>query len=639
MDRRPMTLRLADLPLIIKIGLPPAIALVMLAVLAVANIFQQEAGSAQLRQIVQVEMPASAKIQTLSQRITADHGELYRLLTDQAGSIDVKAIDGHMKALLADLDGVKTELKGLRASADPAEQPAFDKLIKQLSDTRSAIELVGDMVGADFQTAAGFVAPFEDSYTQMTSTLAKVVADQRQRTQSQAQASYDKAQAAVGMMIGATVLTLIAVSLVAFILSRATRDAVQRIASATQDLAQGGRTVDLERLRRGDELGDIVASLKVFQDNQRHLDELRREQERTGAVAADERRAKEEAAAAAAREQVLVVNALAEGLDRLASGDLAFRIQAAFPGHYSKLREDFNVAITRLEETIAVILSTASSLQSGSSAIVASAGELSERTERQAATLEETAAAMDEITATVKKTADGAIGARDVVAAAKDSASKSGDVVQGAIHAMGEIESSSRQISQIIGVIDEIAFQTNLLALNAGVEAARAGDAGKGFAVVASEVRALAQRSAEAAKEIKGLIAASTAQVARGVTLVDQTGVALGQIVTQVAEINSIVSEIAASAKEQALGLNQVNAAINQMDQATQRNAAMVQDSTAVSRELGHDAEELGRLMSRFSINPSLSAGVGRAAPYAKTSSARGAAAGRGALNELRRAG
>jgi methyl-accepting chemotaxis protein len=618
-----MTLRLADLPLIIKIGLPPTIALIMLAVLAAASIFQQEAGSAQLRQMVQVEMPASDKIQTLSERITADHGELYRLLTDQAGSIDTKAIDGHMKALLADLDGVKADLNTLRATADPDERPVFDKLIKQLSDTRSAVDIVGAMVGADFQTAAGFVAPFEDSYRQMTSTLAKVVADQRRHTQAQAQAGYAKTQAAVGMMIVATALTLVAVSVVAFVLSRATRNAVEKIASATKDLAQGGRAVDLDGLRRGDELGDIVASLKVFQDNQRHLDTLRQEQERSGALAAEERRAKEAAAESAARDQVQVVTALAEGLDRLASGDLAFRISTAFPGHYNKLREDFNVAITRLEETIAVILSTASSLQSGSSAIVASAGELSERTERQAATLEETAAAMDEITATVKKTADGAVGARDVVAAAKDSASKSGDVVQGAIHAMGEIESSSRQISQIIGVIDEIAFQTNLLALNAGVEAARAGDAGKGFAVVASEVRALAQRSAEAAKEIKGLIAASTAQVARGVTLVDQTGVALGQIVNQVAEINTIVSEIAASAKEQALGLNQVNAAINQMDQATQRNAAMVQESTAVSRDLGHDAEELGRLMSRFSINPARSAG---AAPFPRaTSSGRGA--------------
>jgi methyl-accepting chemotaxis protein len=626
-----MTLRLADLPLIIKIGLPPTIALIMLAVLAAASIFQQEAGSAQLRQIVQVEMPASDKIQSLSERITADHGELYRLLTDQAGSIDTKAIDSHMKALLLDLDGVKKDLKALRENADPHEQPVFDKLIKQLSDTRSAIELVGDMVGADFQTAAGFVAPFEDSYRQMTSTLAKVVADQRQHTQAQAQAGYSKTQAAVGLMMVAAVLTLIAVSGVAFFLSTATRDAVQRIASATKDLAQGGRAVDLDGLRRGDELGDIVASLKVFQDNQRNLDDLRREQERSGARAADERRAKEEAAAIAARDQMQVVTALAEGLDRLASGDLAFRIQAAFPGHYSKLREDFNVAITRLEETIAVILSTSSSLQSGSSQIVESASELSERTERQAATLEETAAAMDEITATVKKTADGAIGARDVVAAAKDSASKSGEVVQGAIHAMGEIESSSRQISQIIGVIDEIAFQTNLLALNAGVEAARAGDAGKGFAVVASEVRALAQRSAEAAKEIKGLIAASTAQVARGVTLVDQTGVALGHIVNQVAEINTIVSEIAASAKEQALGLNQVNAAINQMDQATQRNAAMVQDSTAVSRDLGQDAEELGRLMSRFSISPAMSAGRATT-PYAKASGARATGAGRSAL-------
>ncbi len=183
----------------------------------------------------------------------------------------------------------------------------------------------------------------------------------------------------------------------------------------------------------------------------------------------------------------------------------------------------------------------------------------------------------------MKNTAQGALHAREVVSGAKSNADESGEVVRQAITAMGGIETSSRQIGQIIGVIDEIAFQTNLLALNAGVEAARAGDAGRGFAVVASEVRALAQRSAEAAKEIKGLISASASQVAQGVDLVGATGKALGRIVTQVAEIDTVVSGIAGSAQEQATALHQVNTALNQMDQVTQQNAAMVEETTAAA--------------------------------------------------------
>jgi methyl-accepting chemotaxis protein len=231
-----------------------------------------------------------------------------------------------------------------------------------------------------------------------------------------------------------------------------------------------------------------------------------------------------------------------------------------------------------------------------------SSNDLSKRTEQQAASLEETAAALDQITATVKKTAEGATYARNVVAAAKTDAENSGQVVGQAVTAMGEIEQSSHQISSIIGVIDEIAFQTNLLALNAGVEAARAGDAGRGFAVVASEVRALAQRSAEAAKEIKALISASSTQVAAGVSLVGETGKALQRIVSQIAEINGVMIDIAASAQEQATGLNEVNAAVNQMDQVTQQNAAMVEESTAAGFALASEAEELSRMMSQFKV-------------------------------------
>ena len=301
-------------------------------------------------------------------------------------------------------------------------------------------------------------------------------------------------------------------------------------------------------------------------------------------------------------EQKKAAHGLADALQALSMGDLRHRMAQNLSGEYAKLGVDFNKAISHLEEVMGAIAGNASGIHAGAGEISTAADDLSRRTEQQAATLEETAAALDEITVTVRKTATGAKACAAVVLAARGDAQTSGDVVQQAVSAMSEIESSAQQISQIIGVIDEIAFQTNLLALNAGVEAARAGDAGKGFAVVASEVRALAQRSAEAAKEIKALISASTAQVTSGVQLMGQTGEALQRIVGRVAEIDGLVSEIAASAQEQSVGLAQVNTAVNQMDQVTQQNAAMVEQSTAASHNLAQEAEGLAASVAMFQV-------------------------------------
>ncbi|MFA5957142.1 methyl-accepting chemotaxis protein [Hyphomicrobium sp.] len=296
----------------------------------------------------------------------------------------------------------------------------------------------------------------------------------------------------------------------------------------------------------------------------------------------------------------LIVDAIGQGLSDLAEGDLEASVEIEVAPEFEKLKSDFNSAASQLKSTIELVKRGTGNIRTGTEEISQASDDLSRRTENQAASLEETAAAVKEITDTVNKTARGATHARETVSVAKSDAEKSGEVVRKAIAAMNGIETSSKQISQIIGVIDEIAFQTNLLALNAGVEAARAGDAGRGFAVVASEVRALAQRSAEAAKEIKGLISASTGQVAQGVQLVGETGLALTRIVSQVAEINTIVGDIATSANEQAHGLEQVNTAINEMDQVTQQNAAMVEQATAATQTLAQQTEELVRLVSRF---------------------------------------
>jgi methyl-accepting chemotaxis protein len=311
------------------------------------------------------------------------------------------------------------------------------------------------------------------------------------------------------------------------------------------------------------------------------------------------------------------VSGIAEGLEVLADGDLTFRLPEPFPPEYERLRADYNRAMDTLLQTCQVLQGVSKGLRTSAAEISQASDDLSKRTETQAATLEQTAAAVNEITTAVRTTAEGASHAQDVVGAARRDAEQSGEVVREAIAAMGEIEKSSSQIGQIIGVIDEIAFQTNLLALNAGVEAARAGDAGKGFAVVASEVRALAQRSAGAAKEIKTLIGASAGHVQHGVALVDRTGAALNRIVDQVADISGVIAEIAASTQEQASGLQQVNTAVHHMDQVTQQNAAMVEESTAASHHLVQEAQELSALVSRFDVGAHAAAPRPRAATAA----------------------
>ncbi len=376
---------------------------------------------------------------------------------------------------------------------------------------------------------------------------------------------------------------------------------LDRLAAGMGRLAAGERGVAVDTAGR-DEISAMAAAVQVFKTTMIRGDELAADAARHAAERATARAAADAERAETARLQSAVVEGLAAGLSRLAEGDLTHTLSTPFSADYESLRRDFNAAVSQLKSAMGHIVANADAIRGGTGEISSAADDLSRRTEQQAASLEETAAALGEITNRVRQSAEGAEQARGVVGAARADAERSGQVVRRAVEAMTGIETSSGQIGQIVGVIDEIAFQTNLLALNAGVEAARAGDAGRGFAVVASEVRALAQRSAEAAKEIKGLIAASQGHVGQGVDLVAQTGRALERIVGQVAEIDGIVRTIAASAKEQAASLGEVNAAVNQMDQVTQQNAAMVEETTAASHNLAEEAAELSRLTERFSV-------------------------------------
>ena len=308
---------------------------------------------------------------------------------------------------------------------------------------------------------------------------------------------------------------------------------------------------------------------------------------------------------AAEQRQTDMLALLDAALERLARGDLSARLDGELAPEFQTLQQNFNAALASLEDAMQAVGASTGAINAGADSIATAADDMARRTEQQAASLEETAAALDELTVAVRKSADGATQAAGLVTGARQEAEQSGQVMGEAVSAMNQIADSSGQISQIIGVIDEIAFQTNLLALNAGVEAARAGDAGKGFAVVASEVRGLAQRSAEAAKEIKALITASSRQVGEGVRLVGETGEALRRIIGRVEEVDGLVSEIAASSREQATGLNEVNTAVNQMDQVTQQNAAMVEEASAASQSLKSEMDVLLRLVAAFNGGPS----------------------------------
>ncbi len=297
----------------------------------------------------------------------------------------------------------------------------------------------------------------------------------------------------------------------------------------------------------------------------------------------------------------LAIEDLGEMMAALAKGDLSRRIEKDYAGSFQQLKLDSNVMADQLTDIVNKISSSTTLVTSASSEIADGSADLSERTEQQAANLEETAASMEELAATVRQNSENAQQANQLAANARKVAEKGGDVVSQAVSAMSNISRSSQKISDIIGVIDEIAFQTNLLALNAAVEAARAGEAGKGFAVVASEVRTLAQRSAQASKEIKSLIVDSGSQVKDGVELVNNTGETLSEIVNSVKRVADIVSEIAAASTEQAEGLEQVNTAITQMDEMTQKNAALVEESAAAARSLEQQASELTTQIGFFS--------------------------------------
>jgi methyl-accepting chemotaxis protein len=395
----------------------------------------------------------------------------------------------------------------------------------------------------------------------------------------------------------------LAIILVAYAIVKSVTGPILRLKTAMQAIAEEDVSSDVPETDRKDEIGEMAKVVSILRQSVAERAQLRVREGEQQVRLDEERSESERRQRQVSQGQTDAMHVVGGALERLANGDLTVSIGAIAP-EYAKLRDDFNRAVDALSSVINAIAHSTEIVHGSAGGIAEAANNLSHRTEQQAASLEETAAALDEITATVRSASERAAEASRMVAETKQSTGRSSTIVRDAVAAMSRIEDASSRISQIIGVIDEIAFQTNLLALNAGVEAARAGEAGRGFAVVAQEVRELAQRSANAAKEIKGLISNSATEVGTGVALVRSTGDALTEIEVLVNKVNEQVTSIATSAREQATGLAEVNTAVNQMDQMTQQNAAMVEETNAAGQTLTQESEQLKMLLGNFRLNP-----------------------------------
>ncbi|KAA0697623.1 methyl-accepting chemotaxis protein [Neorhizobium sp. P12A] len=528
-----------------------------------------------------------------------------------------KELLGQVSSAQLIIDRLQLHVTRMVAVRDSASRDLVLADLKDLTDAGATISKLGQ-TNSTMRDFAPHAAPQVDSLSKSSADMLQAAADWKKtriesvgiladamsslRTfVSQAQEigkedSEQSAQVSVFAMILGTLLAIVG----GLMLVETLRGPLKRVTGIMTRLANGDLEVDIDGRNRGDEIGDMVRSVTVFRDAARENVRLEREAEAARALSAEEnaRRATERARIEAEQKQALT--ALSEVLSKLADGNLEESMREDLSADFVEMAFTYNHAVEALRETLSDVRSTAEEIKGGTGNLASSADDLARRTEQQAAALEESSRALRHLTSVVRETADRAKQTAVSVNQTQAYATQSGEVVAKAVGAMSEINRSSEKIVTIIGVIDEIAFQTNLLALNAGVEAARAGEAGRGFAVVAQEVRELAQRCANAAKEIKGLISASSAQVQNGVLLVEETGAALAEIIHHVTGVQKLVSDISSATAEQSTGIAEVTHAVNEVELITQKNAAMVEENNAEIHGLRQRVDMLSDKIERF---------------------------------------
>ncbi|MBY5901564.1 HAMP domain-containing protein [Rhizobium leguminosarum] len=518
--------------------------------------------SAYVIQIVMAKLtlaPTDANLQRLSQEIAAVRKGLDTLISNAGG--------------VAQFDNLKAKLL-----------PALDKMQKAATD----LVRISAQRQDEFHLAAADV-------DRMWSQLTAFAEMQRQN------AAEERADAN-SMSLGTTILGVVIAILAGVGLTVTLKGPINQITSAMRRLADGKLETSIVGDSRADEIGDMARALGVFKNNAIAKVEIEERSEVERSRAEEERHRNDEENRTVEEQIDFAVTALAEGLGRLARGDISQTIATPFFGRLEQLRNDFNSSLLRLQETIDQIRTNTRMIEGNAGQMDLAANDLARRTEQQAVALEEIAAAIEEITTTVRSSAACADDAHQIITDTKQVADSSSQVVASAIDAMGKIEAASDEIVQIIGVIDEIAFQTNLLALNAGIEAARADEAGKGFAVVAQEVRDLAQRSAEAGQRIKQLIGRSQTEITNGARVVRETSEVLESISAKVVTASEQMDVIARSSREQYNALHEVNSSVNRMDQMTQQNAAMVEETSAATKELADETRILLQLIDQFQL-------------------------------------
>lgn len=492
----------------------------------------------------------------------------------------------------------RIELIGLRVVDRNGEE-----FVSFLADTEEVGHAIEDLASHEMKENTEFEIAGDTLYTWQTIHFGK-----NNEAVGVMTAAWDLARvnaysrnSAIQTVLIAAALMILSLGAVLFAISRSLTRPIAKITEAMKNVSHKQYDQDIPAVERKDEIGEIARSLRGFRDQlaaEAEANHTREEQE---------------------RQKSEMFEILSDNLGKLSDGDMMprmdDRIAAGLPQNYQKVCHDFNDLVESFSDVIVTVKSSADGVRTSASEINQVAHDLAKRSEMQAATLEESAAALDELTTSVKSAAEYASQADGAIVENRRQAEASGDIVRSAVEAMHQIEESSGQITQIISVIDDIAFQTNLLALNAGVEAARAGEAGRGFAVVASEVRALAQRASDSAREIKDLISKSAQQVSEGGSLVGETGEALNEIIERVSKVSGLVSDIAASSKEQSDGLEEINVGVNELDQVTQQNAAMVEETSASSQALSLEAERLANALARFRTAPDFKADSSDPAP------------------------